>query len=99
MAVGASVVLATHGFAIPRDMSLIGYNNGPLTEYLSPPLTTIRLPGYDLGRLAAEMVVSLIEGEDPSAESVSIAPGLVVRESTAPPSSSGLTALLSGERP
>jgi LacI family transcriptional regulator len=94
IAVGARVVLGQYGLAVPTDISLIGYNNGPLTDYLSPPLTTIRLPGYELGRLAAEMVVSLIEGAGTSAESVSVAPGLVVRASTAPPRSKGLSALL-----
>lgn len=89
MAVGAKAVLAANDLAVPEDVSIIGYNDIPLTAYLSPPLTTIRLPGYELGRLAAEMVVSLIEGQGASAESVSVAPKLVVRASTSPPRSAG----------
>lgn len=90
MAVGAGAVLAENGLKVPDDVSIIGYNDIPLTEYLSPPLTTIRLPGYELGRLAAEMIVSLIEGgTGKAAESVSIAPTLVVRGTTAPPRSDG----------
>jgi LacI family transcriptional regulator len=85
MAVGAKAALAANDLSVPYDVSIIGYNDIPLTEYLSPPLTTIRLPSYELGRLAAELVTSLIEREGASVESVSVAPKLVVRETTAPP--------------
>lgn len=85
IAIGALGVLREHGLDCPDDMSLIGYNDVPLTAHIHPPLTTIRLPGYELGRLAAELVVTPGDGADGMAGSVQLAPQLVVRSSTGPP--------------
>ncbi len=63
---------------------MVGYDDMPLTAYTTPPLTTVRLPGYQLGRMAAEIAVSLSEADgDPT--DLTIAPSLVERESTGPP--------------
>ena len=82
MAVGAMHLANERGIACPQDLSIIGYNDAPLTAHLTPALTTIRLPGYEVGRLAAELVVSLIEDFTQPASSVMLAPDLVVRDST-----------------
>lgn len=89
MAIGALAVLREHGIECPADVSLIGYNDVPLTGYVDPPLTTIRLPGYELGRLAAELVISPSGGSDSAAGMVQLAPELVVRASTGPPRDGG----------
>lgn len=83
MAFGALDVLAEHGLSCPRDMSVVGYNDSPLTDHTDPPLTTLRLPGYELGRLAAELATSLIAQPDRAPETRTLAPSLVVRRSTA----------------
>ena len=85
MAIGALGVLLEHGIECPDDVSIVGYNDVPLTAHLNPPLTTIRLPGYELGRLAAELVISPAAGADGVAGKVQLAPELVVRASTGPP--------------
>jgi len=85
IAIGAIAALRTHGLDCPGDLSVVGYNDVPLTDQIQPPLTTIRLPGYELGRLAAELVLSGIEGTEPSTDKVMLAPELVVRASTAAP--------------
>lgn len=82
IAIGAIAALREHGLECPADVSVVGYNDIPLTDQLRPPLTTIRLPGYELGRLAAELVVTRIEGTEPTTEKVLLAPELIVREST-----------------
>jgi LacI family transcriptional regulator len=84
MAVGAMHMANKRGVQCPRDLSIIGYNDGPLTAHLTPALTTVRLPGYEMGRVAAELVVSLIEEFEQKPSSVSLAPELVVRDSTTP---------------
>ncbi len=84
MAIGALVALRRRGLDCPADVSIVGYNDVPLTGHVMPPLTTIRLPAYDLGRLAAELVVTLIDGTEKSAKTVTLAPELVVRASTRP---------------
>jgi len=85
IAIGALQVLRERGLACPADISVIGYNDVPLADQINPPLTTIRLPGYDLGRLAAELMVNRIDGVEATANAVVLASELVVRASTAPP--------------
>lgn len=85
IAIGALGVMREHDIECPVDISLVGYNDVPLTAHVDPPLTTIRLPGYELGRLAAELVVSPAVGADAMAGKVQLAPELVVRASTEPP--------------
>ncbi len=85
MAIGAIGAFRERGLEVPADISVVGYNDVPLTDQLRPPLTTIRLPGYELGRLAAELVLTRIDGVESTAEKVVLAPELVVRQSTARP--------------
>jgi LacI family transcriptional regulator len=89
MAVGAIEVLQERGLRCPEDVSVIGYNDMPLTEHLAPPLSTIRMPTADVGRVAAERLLELVHGRESSAEpstvSISLQPVLVVRGSTGAP--------------
>ena len=85
MAIGAIRALRDHDLDCPDDISVIGYNDVPLTEHVDPPLSTIRLPGYELGRLAAELIVTRIDGEELTTDKVVLAPELVARASTARP--------------
>lgn len=82
IAIGAIVALRNRGLLCPEDVSIVGYNDVPLTGYVMPALTTIRLPAYELGRLAAELVVTRIDGAEDSTETVTLVPQLVVRSST-----------------
>jgi LacI family transcriptional regulator len=84
MAIGVMDSMAERGLRCPQDISIMGYNDAPLADHVSPPLTTIRLPAMELGTLAGESVIKLIGGELRPA-SASVSPILVVRASTAPP--------------
>jgi LacI family transcriptional regulator len=84
IAIGAIDELRQAGVNCPNDVSIVGFNDVPLTDKISPPLTTVRLPGYELGRLAAELVLSRIDGNERGANTVMLTPDLVVRGSTAP---------------
>jgi LacI family transcriptional regulator len=84
IAIGALGALREGGIECPRDISIVGYNDVPLTDHLNPPLTTIRLPGHELGRLAAELMVNRIDGTEATTNAVVLAPELIVRASTAP---------------
>lgn len=85
MAIGAIRTFRDHGLDCPADISVVGYNDVPLTDHLHPPLTTIRLPGYELGRLAAELLVTRIDETESTTEKVVLAPEIVVRATTARP--------------
>ena len=84
MALGALAVLNDYGVSCPDDISLVGYNDTPMTAFTHPTLTTISLPGYELGRLAAEMAVTMIEAPETPPAQVTLPPTLVVRQSSAP---------------
>jgi len=85
VAVGAIDAFAEVGARCPRDVSIVGYDDLTLADHLVPPLTTIQLPSFHLGRLAAEMAYSLIQTPDTPPPTVSLPPTLVVRASTAAP--------------
>lgn len=87
MAVGALEVLESSGHACPADVSLVGYNDAPLSEHLTPPLTTIRYASADVGRYAAEVALQHIEDAERPSANVSFPSSLIVRGSTAPPRS------------
>lgn len=84
MAIGALSVAREHGLRCPDDVSIVGYNDLPPVEHIVPPLTTIRLPREELGRISAEIMLEMIAGPT-QFKPRRLAPLLVVRESTGPP--------------
>lgn len=82
MAFGALQALAEHGLSCPADLAVVGYNDTLMTEFTDPPITTVRLPGYELGRMAADTAVALIEDGHRPEPSLSLPPVLVPRHST-----------------
>jgi LacI family transcriptional regulator len=81
MAVGAIAALRDAGLRVPEDISVAGYNDMVLTGHLDPPLTTVRFPGRDVGRHAADVALRLVAGEQDVA-GIQLAPTLVARSST-----------------
>ena len=57
MAVGAMDMIRARGMTIPGDMSIVGFDNAPLSRHLYPKLTTINYPVMDMGRMAARWVM------------------------------------------
>jgi LacI family transcriptional regulator len=81
------VVEAAHefGLSVPKDLSLIGYDNTPEATWCVPKLTTISQPLTEIGRWAVRNLLRLVRGEQPDSQHVQLATSLVLRESTAPP--------------
>lgn len=69
---------------VPRDMSVVGHDDADFAAMLSPALTSVRQPKYELGRKAAELLIA--ETRDPGHRhgDIRFEPELVVRESTMP---------------
>jgi LacI family transcriptional regulator len=61
LAVGAIAALRRQGLECPADVSVTGYNDMPLADRLSPPLTTIRIQQYEVGVDAADLLMRMIE--------------------------------------
>jgi LacI family transcriptional regulator len=79
-AIGAMQALYQHGLAIPDDISVIGFDNLPISSFVIPPLTTIHQPFEELGEIAIQYSLDLISGNKPK-YSIPII-NIVVRDST-----------------
>jgi LacI family transcriptional regulator len=79
-AVGVMSVARDLGLRVPEDLSVVGYNDDQLAALLPVPLTTVRVPLADIGRVAVDMLLARIRGE--SVESVVLPPSLVSRASS-----------------
>ncbi|WP_405658125.1 LacI family DNA-binding transcriptional regulator [Streptomyces sp. NBC_01166] len=85
MALGAIEALRRRGLRVPEDMSIVGFDDLPEVRWSAPPLTTIRQPLSDMGKLAARMLLDLARDVEPASPRVELATELVIRASTAPP--------------
>jgi len=79
-AYGARLALYRKGIRVPDDISLVGFDDLPGSSYTTPPLTTVRQPMYDMGRIATQALLRLINGESVQGEIPPVE--LVVRETT-----------------
>lgn len=86
VALGVMKGLRELGISVPDDLSIIGFDDLKLLDYFPIPLTTVRVPKYEMGRRATELLLDQIEsGTDGSPEQIVLDAELVVRSSTAPP--------------
>lgn len=83
MAAGAMLALHRAGLEIPRDISVMGFDDTPMSEVVWPPLTTIRQPIKDFTERAVNMLVEGSSNGDARFEA--LPHELVIRESTAAP--------------
>ena len=82
VAMGALHELVRAGLKVPEDISIVGYDDNAFAEHVFVPLTTVRQPAYDMGRVAAEMLLGRLEGRPVSPNHLIFQPELVLREST-----------------
>ncbi|EMI42801.1 LacI family DNA-binding transcriptional regulator [Rhodopirellula sp. SWK7] len=62
VAYGARLALQRKGIRVPEDVSIVGFDDQAESSYVSPPLTTVRQPGVEMGVVAAEALVKLMQG-------------------------------------
>jgi LacI family transcriptional regulator len=85
MALGALDAARELKLAVPRELSLVGYDDQDLARYTHPPLTTVLLPNYEMGRWAAETLIAQARGGSVSKAVFKSECPLVSRDSVAPP--------------
>jgi LacI family transcriptional regulator len=73
------------GLDVPGDLSVIGYDNLPVTAWIGPALTTVNQPLREMAGTATQMLLDLARGAELSTSRVDLVTELIVRESTAPP--------------
>lgn len=79
-AYGAIKALHDHGYRVPEDISVIGFDDLPVSCYFTPALTTMRQPVEEVGRVCAESILNLLSGAQHNAKLPPIE--LIVRQST-----------------
>jgi len=87
MAIGCLAAAKDLGVGIPRDLSIVGFDDLEISAYIRPALTTVRQPIAEMGRKAVDLLLSMIE-EETSADSrpqLLVGPELIVRDSSGPP--------------
>jgi len=82
MALGATRAARSRGLKVPRDVSIVGYDDSPLIAFTDPPLTTIRQPVTAMVTAAVTSLMSQIAGDPIPRSEILFHPELVVREST-----------------
>jgi len=82
MALGLLAALHEEGLEVPRDVSVVGFDDLPEAPYLTPPLTTVRQDFAELGHRAVELVLARLAGRDLHLEPVP--PVLLTRASSGP---------------
>ena len=82
-AIGLLAAAARSGVRVPGELSVVGYDNIPLSEYTVPPLTTVEQPKAAMGRAAVEVCLAALEGHPPGDRV--LGGQLVLRDSAASP--------------
>jgi LacI family transcriptional regulator, xylobiose transport system transcriptional regulator len=70
------------GVRVPHDLSVVGFDDLPLGQWIGPSLTTVRQPLLKMGATAADLVLSLADGRRPEHDRIELATTLVIRDST-----------------
>ncbi len=88
VATGVYSAIKGYGLRIPEDLSIIGYDNNEYSDLVSPPLTTVDMTSYDIGKHAARLMLDILQNDKSDDTDVQtkviISPRLIVRDSTGP---------------
>ena len=85
MAIGAMRAIREKGLSVPRDISLVGYDDLETSRYIDVPLTTIRPPLADVGTRSVELLMEVLKDPARPPRQIALHAELVVRASTAKP--------------
>ena len=86
MALGVYRALHERGRRVPQDISVVGFDDIPEAAYFTPPLTTVRQNFDEVGQRSLTVLLDQIAGRGAGSHEVVVAPELIVRDSTAAPS-------------
>lgn len=83
MAIGAMLAIKEKGLSMPSDIGLVGFNNEPVTSLVSPSISSIDQPAFELGKIAAKLFVEMMHNNDDMSHIKEILkPRLIIRESS-----------------
>jgi DNA-binding LacI/PurR family transcriptional regulator len=79
LAIGAMQGACEAGFDIPKDISIIGFNNSILAKMCYPPLTTVSQPIHEMGKKIVDLLVEEIKNPTQVKQRVAMSPELIIR--------------------
>jgi LacI family transcriptional regulator len=82
MAFGGIKVLLKKGYNIPKDISIIGYDNIEISQFTEPELTTVSQPIYEMGKRSCELLINIVNGIPVDEKQIYFKPNLVIRGTT-----------------
>jgi LacI family transcriptional regulator/LacI family repressor for deo operon, udp, cdd, tsx, nupC, and nupG len=82
LALGALKAINKLELQIPKDISIIMFDDLPWAAAIDPPLTTVKQPGYEMGKKAADLFFNRIENPEGSITEIKMVPKLIIRSST-----------------
>jgi DNA-binding LacI/PurR family transcriptional regulator len=82
MAIGAMLAIKERGFRMPKDIGLVGFNNEPVVSLVTPGISSVDQPGFELGKTAAKLFIERMHNENMDNIEIVLKPRLVVRESS-----------------
>lgn len=84
MAIGAIQTFKTQGFRVPEDISVTGFDDIPYARYCDPALTTIAQPTEEMGKMAMDMLLRIINNEPLTQQDCVLPSEFIIRKSTGP---------------
>jgi len=83
MAIGAMLAIKEKGLSMPDDIGLIGFNNEPITKLVTPAISSVEQPAFELGKVAAKLLIEVMNNEaDLNDKEIVLEPKIFVRESS-----------------
>jgi LacI family transcriptional regulator len=72
IAIGAMNAAMSHGLRVPEDFGVVGFSDWQIASVVTPPLSTVAQPGFEMGQVAAKMLISMIENEKKASDNVQV---------------------------
>lgn len=83
MAIGAMLAIKETGLVMPKDIGLVGFNNEPVTGLVTPAISSVEQPAFELGKTAAKLFIERMHHDDDMKDvEIILKPRLIVRESS-----------------
>ena len=81
LAIGVMRQARARGLRVPDDLAVTGFNDFAFAEFVEPPLTTVHVPGYEMGCTAAQLLIEHLDGAPPARPQVTLPVELRLRGS------------------
>ncbi len=81
LAIGAMNAVMARGLVVGKDVAVTGYDNVPMSEFLFPPLTTVKQPIHEAGKAVIDLLLQQINGDPIPQKNILLEPKLIIRQS------------------